>query len=328
MLDLLRFNAYAFRALEHAVVGETDELGQIRQRISARFNDACSEGEGKTMSHVMVPGSRTPREIDGKGRTIRELLSSRKYSIDYYQREYKWQRKQATELIEDLSAKFLESYENGDERSAVADYGHYFLGSVIISDKDGEKFIIDGQQRLTTLTLLLIYLHHRLEDSEHKGQIADLIFSQKFGTRSFNLDIKERAESMEALYRNEAFPASDPTESVANIQSRYADVQDLFPKEIAGAALPYFVDWLIENVHLVEITAYSDADAYTIFETMNDRGLSLTPADMLKGYLLANITDAERRTRASGVWKKHVQALAELGKDEDADGIKSWLRSQ
>jgi uncharacterized protein with ParB-like and HNH nuclease domain len=50
-----------------------------------------------------------PREIDGKGRTVRELLSARKYSIDYYQREYKWQTKQVTELIDDLPAKFLES---------------------------------------------------------------------------------------------------------------------------------------------------------------------------------------------------------------------------
>jgi uncharacterized protein with ParB-like and HNH nuclease domain len=52
---------------------------------------------------------RLPREIDGKGRTVRELLSARKYSIDYYQREYKWQTKQVTELIDDLPAKFLES---------------------------------------------------------------------------------------------------------------------------------------------------------------------------------------------------------------------------
>jgi len=81
-------------------------------------------------------------------------------------------------------------------------------------------------------------------------------------------------------------------------------------------------------VHLVEITAYADGDAYTIFETMNDRGLSLTPADMLKGYLLANITDADRRTRASRVWKERVAALLDIGKDEDADGLKSWLRSQ
>lgn len=85
---------------------------------------------------------------------------------------------------------------------------------------------------------------------------------------------------------------------------------------------------MIENVHLVEITAYSDDDAYTIFETMNDRGLSLSPADMLKGYLLANITDSDSRAQASNVWKEVGRKLAGIGKDEEADGIKSWLRSQ
>ena len=268
------------------------------------------------------------REIDGKSRTVRELLAGRKYSIDYYQREYKWQEKQVAELIDDLASKFLESHEDGNERSAVAEYPHYFLGSIIVSDKDGQKFIIDGQQRLTTLTLLLIYLQHEIKDVEQKGQIADLIFSQKFGKRSFNLDIPERTPCMEALYKGDEFSDADGPESVGNILARYGDIKELFPDEIAGEVLPYFVDWLVENVHLVEITAYSDGDAYTIFETMNDRGLSLTPADMLKGYLLANIADAEKRTRASRVWKERVQILAALGKDEDADGIKSWLRSQ
>ncbi len=276
----------------------------------------------------MTSTPRPSREIDGKGRTVRELLAGRKYSIDYYQREYKWQQKQVSELLEDLAAKFLESHEEGNERNAVADYGHYFLGSIIISDKDGQKFIIDGQQRLTTLTLLLIFLQHEIEDAEQKGQIADLIFSQKYGKRSFNLDIAERTACMETLYKGEEFTDADAPESVANILARYADLEELFAEELKGAALPYFVDWLVENVHLVEITAYSDGDAYTIFETMNDRGLSLTPADMLKGYLLANIADAEKRTRASRIWKERVQVLAELGKDEDADGIKSWLRSQ
>ena len=276
----------------------------------------------------MTAAPRPSREIDGKGRTIRELLAGRKYSIDYYQREYKWQQKQVAELLDDLAAKFLESHEDGNERSAVADYNHYFLGSIIVSDKDGQKFIIDGQQRLTTLTLLLIFLHHKLADAEQKGQIADLIFSQKFGKRSFNLDVPERVACMEALYKGEEFVDPDGPESIANILARFADLDDLFPEELAGPTLPYFVDWLVENVHLVEITAYSDGDAYTIFETMNDRGLSLAPADMLKGYLLANITDVERRTRASRVWKERIQALTEIGKDEDADGIKSWLRSQ
>ncbi len=276
----------------------------------------------------MATERRPPREIDGKGKTVRELLAGRKYSIDYYQREYKWLTKQVAELIDDLSTKFLEGHESGHERSAVAEYGHYFLGSIIISDKDGEKFIIDGQQRLTTITLLLIYLQHQLQDAEQRGQLAELIFSQKFGKRSFNLDIPERTSCMDALYSGKEFVSNDPSESVANILARYSDINESFPEELRGEALPYFVDWLIESVHLVEITAYSDGDAYTIFETMNDRGLSLTPADMLKGYLLASITEADDRVRAGKVWKERISALMDLGKDEDADGIKSWLRSQ
>ncbi len=276
----------------------------------------------------MADVARTSREIDGKGRTIRELLGGRKYSIDYYQREYKWERKQVAELIDDLADKFLASHDAGNDRSDVAEYGHYFLGSVIVSDKDGEKFIIDGQQRLTTLTLLLIFVHQLLDDSEQRGQISDLVFSQRYGKRSFNLDVPDRTDCMESLYRGEEFADPNPSESVANILERYGDLRELFPEELRAEALPFFVDWLVENVHLVEITAYSDSDAYTIFETMNDRGLSLTPADMLKGYLLANISDGEQRVRSGQVWRERVQALMNVGKDEDADAIKSWLRSQ
>ena len=268
------------------------------------------------------------REIRGTAKNIRALLGGSKFAIDYYQREYRWETKQVTELLNDLGEKFLESHQEGNERTAVDKYGHYFLGSIIISDKDGHKFIIDGQQRLTSLTLLLIHIHRQLEDEEQKAQLADLIFSQKFGKRSFNLDVSERAVCMEALFTGEPFEENGQSESIVNILSRFQDIQDHFPADLTEDALPYFTDWLIENVHFVEITAYSDADAYTIFETMNDRGLSLTPTDMLKGYLLANITDADRRNEASRVWRDNVASLKQIGKEEDADAIKAWLRSQ
>lgn len=268
------------------------------------------------------------KEILGKAKSIRELLSGAKYSIDYYQREYRWQTKQMAELIDDLTTKFLESHEADDERGAVEQYGHYFLGSIIISDRDGQKFIIDGQQRLTSLSLLLIYLHRHLEDEEEKQQLAELIFSKKFGKRSFNLDVPERTPCMEALYTSQPYDAADQSESVVNILARFEDIEDTFPEEVKGPSLSFFADWLIENVHLVEITAYSDEDAYTIFETMNDRGLSLTPTDMLKGYLLANITDQDARAQASKVWKDRVAEAQQLGREEDADSIKAWLRSQ
>ena len=268
------------------------------------------------------------REIRGNATNLRALLAGAKFAIDYYQREYRWKTKQVAELIEDLAEKFRDDYQSGNPRSAVENYGHYFLGSIIISDRDGHKFIIDGQQRLTTLTLLLIHIYVQLEDDEQKAQIADLIFSMKFGRRSFNLDVDERAACMEALFTGSSFEEAGQPESVANILRRFRDVTELFPAELADSALPYFADWLIENVHLVEITAYSDADAYTIFETMNDRGLSLTPTDMLKGYLLANIGDAQRRNTANQLWRTQIARLQDLGKEEDADAIKAWLRSQ
>ena len=275
----------------------------------------------------MSSEAQVSKAIDGKGKTIRELLANRKYSIDYYQREYKWEGKQLAELIDDLCDKFFESYDPAHERAKVKDYGHYFLGSIIISAKGTEKFVIDGQQRLTTITLLLIYLRN-LAQEEQKGLVADLIFSVSYGQRNFNLDIPDRTACMESLYLGTQYQSPDDNESVANILARYSEIDDVFPSELKGEGLPFFTDWLIENVHLVEITAYTDGDAYTIFETMNDRGLSLTPADMLKGYLLANISDQETRTSANSIWKKRTVILNEIGKDEDDAGIKAWLRGQ
>ena len=268
------------------------------------------------------------REIHGDAKNIRALLGASKFAIDYYQREYRWETKQVTELLDDLAEKFLEDHEPGNERGAIDSYGRYFLGSIIISDKEGQKFIIDGQQRLTTLTLILIHLYRQLDDEDQKKEIANLIFSYKTGKRSFNLDVHERTACMEALFTGEPFNENGQPESVVNILCRFQDVEEHFPNDLTGDALPYFADWLIENVYFVEITAYSDADAYTIFETMNDRGLSLTPTDMLKGYLLAHITDRDRRNGASRVWRDRVAVLQRIGKEEDADAIKAWLRSQ
>jgi hypothetical protein len=115
---------------------------------------------------------------------------------------------------------------------------------------------------------------------------------------------------------------------VQTIVARHQDREALLPAEIDDHALPYFCDWLTEHVHLVEITATAEEDAYTIFETMNDRGLSLTPLDMLKGYLLAHINDPAKRNLAAKGWRERIEALRKIGKDEDASAVKAWLRAQ
>jgi len=270
------------------------------------------------------------RSIQGMAKNVRTLLSGQKYSIDYYQREFKWTTKQVSELIVDLTTSFMEDHEDDDNkpREIVASYGHYFLGSIVISNKGGEKFIIDGQQRLTSLTLFLIYLNNLQKDREDQVNVSEMIFSERFGKRSFNLDVPERTQAMEALFKQAHFDKTEAPESVRNVIDRYQDINDLFPAEIKDSTLPFFVDWLMENVYLVEITAFTDEEAYTIFETMNDRGLSLSPTDMLKGYLLSNISHEDKRVLALTTWKKRTDDLLAFGDDETSSFFKSWLRSQ
>lgn len=274
------------------------------------------------------------KRIEGAAKSVRLLLSGAKYTIDFYQREYAWQERQVRELIDDLTGKFLDAYEPEHPRHEVEKYGHYFLGSVVISRKRSQLFIVDGQQRLTTLTLLLIYLHHRQANlSEGQVELSPLIFSEKYGRKSFNLDVPAREPVMQHLLEmgaleGSAVDAEGMDESAQNIAARYANIGDHFPaEEIDDHALPYFCDWLIENVHLVEIVANSDEDAYTIFETMNDRGLSLSLPEMLKGYVLAKVGHEEDQVRVNAKWKAHMQALRELGEEEDVDFFKNWLRA-
>ena len=252
--------------------------------------------------------------IDSNARTIRELLANTKYQLDYYQREYSWQVKHVTELLDDLGKIFLESYTKDDTLADVPKYNHYFLGSIIISHAEGQRYIVDGQQRLTTLTLLLISLYRSLEDGRLKDQVDQCIYSLSGGTEGFNLDVPEWHDLMEALYTDTSFDESDQSESIQNILLRYRDVVDYF--EIPDNAIPCFVSWLLENVYLVSIEAFDSRDAYKIFETVNDRGLSLTPTDMLRGYLLSNIDDADRRNRTSEIWRKQVQTLQNIDKED------------
>lgn len=270
-------------------------------------------------------------KIDAQSRTIREILSGVKYSVDYYQREYKWETKNISELLEDLETQFMDNYEETHERWQVQQYSPYFLGSIVINQERGENYIIDGQQRLTSLTLLFIFLH-RFQQQQANGyvDVSALVLSEKYGQKTYNLNVEDRIPAIDALYHGKHFDLSGKSESTQNIIARYEDIEELFPESLRGRALPFFIDWLLDNVNLVEITAYSDEAAYTIFETMNDRGLSLSPTDMLKGYLLANIVGDDWKEQANIVWKRQLLKLAEIGgeKEEEADFFKAWLRGK
>jgi len=267
-------------------------------------------------------------------RTIQQLLQSQSFSIDEYQREYKWEKANIDELITDLLDKFQSCYQEGDATTQVSNYEDYFLGSIIVSKRGNKNYLIDGQQRVTSLTLLLIYLYRAADTKAPsvKQTIAPLIFSDNLGQPSFNLDIAERLPVIKALFNGASFSPDNQDESIQTMYARYNDIdaRDLVGE--LGAALPHFCYWLMTKVGLIEIATDNDNYAYAIFETMNDRGKPLSPVDMLKAYLLAPVEDAGQRRQANHVWKGQVLGLTTWGgeheAERDATAIKAWLRAQ
>jgi uncharacterized protein with ParB-like and HNH nuclease domain len=273
-------------------------------------------------------------------RTVQQLLQSQKFAIDEFQREYKWEKKQVDELLDDLQGKFSPCCKPSDAPSAVAHYEEYYLGSIIVSKRDGKNYLIDGQQRVTSLTLLLIFLYREAEKRGLPDQIrqtlAPLIYSDNLGEMSFNLDLPERAALLDALFYAKEFNPDKADESVRNMLARYNDIEQSDLSTELGDGLQNFIYWLLTKVGLIEIAATNDSDANEIFETMNDRGKPLSPIDMLKAFLLAPINDPAHRNKANETWRQQVLGLAssdQLSEDsrdqgQEAACIKAWLRAQ
>ena len=108
------------------------------------------------------------KTVDSKAYPLKELFLD-KFDVDFYQREYVWKRKQLEDLINDLSTEFLKNWTKGDTPDKVRNYDPYFMGEIVLSLKEGERSaIIDGQQRITTFTLLLIYMLKTYEENNAK----------------------------------------------------------------------------------------------------------------------------------------------------------------
>jgi len=266
--------------------------------------------------------------IQANARSLFEILQN-KYIVDYFQREYKWEFKHIEQLLIDLEASFLSNFEIGQTTQDVSSYNTYYLGPVVICQKGSIRSIVDGQQRLTSVTLLLIYLNNLQKNSIDPEEISQLIFSKKGGRKTYNIEVPDRTNILEKLYNDEEFLISEEKdESVKNMFERYQDITNVFSEELKTKKLPLFIEWLKEKVIMVEILAFSDENAYTIFETMNDRGLNLTPTEMLKGYLLTHIKDSDKVDEINSIWKERISALHKYSTQEDLEFIRAWLRSQ
>ena len=271
--------------------------------------------------------------------TLTKILSHRRFTVDVFQREYRWGRKQIEQMISDFQDTFEEFYDphDHDTPEEVENYGYYYMGCIICTGGSPNK-IIDGQQRLTSLTLLLIYLNNLQAEQAKQGfrsvKFEDMIYDDHYGKKSFNIDVDERQLCLEALLTNNSTYQPD-NESAQNMMDRYRDIADLFPDELKGEALEFFIYWLKEKVLLLEIDTPSEDEAHTIFLTMNDRGLSLNSAEMMKAYVMQQITEADRAL-VNHRWQDNINRIKSASSydtsgvvnTEDVEFISTWLRAK
>jgi uncharacterized protein with ParB-like and HNH nuclease domain len=269
--------------------------------------------------------------IQADAKKLIELLDKKKYVVDYFQREYKWEFKHIEQLIIDLEASFNSNYQLVHTIDDITGYNSYYLGPIVICDIDSKRSIVDGQQRLTSITLLLIFLNNLQKDSSDPEEINDLIFSKKGSRKTYNIEVPDRTKILDVLYNDKLddFIIDDENdESIKNMYERYNDIKNIFPENLKGSVLPLFIEWMKDKIVFVEILAYSDENAYTIFETMNDRGLNLTPTEMLKGFLLNHIKDADKVNEINIIWKEKISQFHYYSNQEDMEFFRAWLRGK
>ena len=233
--------------------------------------------------------------IESNAVTIKTLLGN-KFGIDRFQREYVWERKQIEDLIIDLSNEFLSNWSEGDTRKSFSTYKPYYLGEIVLWTRgDGGYNIIDGQQRITTLTLLLIYIMRKFEGNSAEklpSGLESLVFNDDSGEPDLNLCVPERQECMMALLAGEDYEIKETdTPSVKNLLDRYADIEECWNDRINASNVAIFANWLMMRVKVSQVWTNNDDFAYVVFETMNDRGLSLTQVEMLRTFILSKVDD-------------------------------------
>jgi hypothetical protein len=250
--------------------------------------------------------------IAGRTFTLQQLFGESRYDIDYYQREYAWSRDDVRTLIDDLTRLF-EERERGEQ---------CFLGPFVYHEtRPGVRYLVDGQQRFTTLHLLFLHLRQRaveLDDQTSIHALDPLIRTRVVNRWRFRIDIDERRDALQALYELRVWePPPGATLSLRNLWDRSKDIADFLDTHLQEFDdLEGFVDWLLNEVVLVGIEAPTRESGLRIFESMNDRGARLTSIDLVKSFLLTEARHGQEEL--NGRWRTMLATLTSTREDPTA----------
>lgn len=248
------------------------------------------------------------KKISGAEYPLAKIFSSDfDYVIPSYQRPYAWTVDQASELFDDLYDFFLQEPEDT-----------YFLGSIVLIKEEGkpDSEVIDGQQRLTTLTILLSTLSYEASEPykdslkkyicEPGDEIEQLTPRPRISLRP--LDQPFFAKYVQSMRLDDLLnldAAQLSNESQRNIQAN----ANLLLKRIQGATfkdsefIKKFASFLVLRCFLVVVSTPSQQSAFRVFSVLNSRGLDLLPTDIIKSDVIGRITP-KRRDEFTEKWEE------------------------
>ncbi|WP_413520371.1 DUF262 domain-containing protein [Psychrobacter glacincola] len=211
---------------------------------------------------------------------LQQLLTEHSYLIPMYQRNYAWSNSEIDALIKDM----LDAYDR--------DYSlNYYIGTLVVFKRKDDKLeVIDGQQRLTTLTLLAIFLNKHKNSSCAK-YLMDF--------KEPNLCFESRPHStatLSALFSNDTTAISQ-NETLNNSILHGYDVLErimnrIFNKELSALAVDKFCFFLFNKVKIARLPVPDETDLNHYFEVMNNRGEQLEKHEIIKARLLSIIEKA------------------------------------
>lgn len=258
-----------------------------------------------------------------------QLLSDPyRFHIPTFQRPYSWTTKEAGQLLDDLT---LALEEQAEDRAAGD--GDYFLGAMLLNTAvpaavNGTPLallhdVVDGQQRLVTLTILLSVLRDLLARTEGElspGLREHIECPKATGQeRAYRLQLRERERDFFRQHVQEPMgTATQPeTGDLTEVETRILEVRDHFVAELrerGAQELTRIASFIGQQCQVALISAADIDRAYRIFMVLNDRGRPLQRNDILKAQIIAQI-DASARAKADGIWD---QTDALLGPDFEA----------
>ncbi|MFQ5686542.1 MAG: DUF262 domain-containing protein [Candidatus Scalindua sp.] len=276
-------------------------------------------------------------DINTKEHNINELFSiNRQYFIDFYQRDYQWRKEHIAKLLEDLFYRFSLEYKPSHDASeeTVSKYDWYYLNAYVTNEYNGNIFVVDGQQRLTSLALILIKLFHLANHytlDELCEFIKEHISGMSLNGRKFWMGHNTRKDVLEDLFKNGEQTRGDLPDndvSISNLYKNYAIIDkelDSFLKD--NHKFRAFTIYFLQKVMLVRIHINNTKDVPMVFEVINDRGERLKPYEVLKGKLLGQIPKSEIESYHS-TWQRHIHNIQGIDEKEVDNFFRYYFRSK